>query len=283
MIRAAIVGIGSWGRNLVVSVQGESDAIRFVAGATGTPAKAEQFCRENGLSLFSSYQELLKSKDIEAIVLATPHSLHADQIVAAANAGKHVFVEKPLALSRKEAERAVAACAAKGVVLAVGYNWRFQPALREIKAMLADGRLGKLVHIEGNFCGPSAYRFKREHWRQDRDEAPAGGMTGRGVHVVDAMLYLAGRVETVVAQSRRLVQDFGVDDTTSMLFGFKGGPAVGPTGYLGTFIATAETWRLQVFGSRGWAEVGDVEHLTTWQLKACFLKENILEKEKPQI
>jgi len=96
------------------------------------------------------------------------------------------------------------------------------------------------------------------------------------------VLYLAGRVETVVAQSRRLVQDFGVDDTTSMLFGFKGGPAVGPTGYLGTFIATAETWRLQVFGSRGWAEVGDVEHLTTWQLKTCFLKENILEKEKPQ-
>jgi len=165
------------------------------------------------------------------------------------------------------------------VTLAVGYNWRFQPALREIRAMLDDGRLGKLLHLEGNFCGPSVYRFAREHWRHDRGEAPAGGMTGRGVHVVDAMLYLAGRVETVVAQSRRLVQDFGVDDTTSMLFGFKGGP----TGYLGTFIATAETWRLQVFGSKGWAEVGDVEHLTTWQLKSCFLnKENVLEKTKPQ-
>jgi predicted dehydrogenase len=284
MIRAAIVGIGTWGRNLVTSVQGRSDVLRFVAGATGTPAKAEPFCKENGLSLCSSFEDLLKSKDVDAVVLATPHSLHADQIVAAANAGKHVFVEKPLALNRKEAERAVAACAAKGVVLAVGYNWRFQPALREIKAMLADGRLGKLVHIEGNFCGPSAYRFKREHWRQDRDEAPAGGMTGRGVHVVDAMLYLAGRVETVVAQSRRLVQDFGVDDTTSMLFGFKGGGFNGgPTGYLGTFIATAETWRLQVFGSKGWAEVGDVEHLTTWQLRTCFLNEsNLFEKRKPQ-
>jgi predicted dehydrogenase len=283
MIRAAIVGIGTWGQNLVKSVQGKSERIRFVAGATGTPKKAEEFSKVQGLSLFSRYEDLLNEKDIEAVVLATPHSLHCEQIIAAAQAGKHVFVEKPLGLDRKDAERAVDACAKHGVVLAVGYNWRFQPALREIKAMLEDGRLGKLVHIEGNFCGPSAYRFKREHWRQDRDEVPAGGMTGRGVHVVDAMLYLAGRVETVVAQSRRLVQDFGVDDTTSMLFGFKGGPAVGPTGYLGTFIATAETWRLQVFGSRGWAEVGDVEHLTTWQLKACFLKENILEKEKPQI
>jgi len=279
MIRAAIVGIGTWGRNLVSSVQGKSDAIRFVAGATGTPAKAEEFCKQHGLRLFSSYEELLKNREVEAVVLATPHSMHCGQIVAAAAAGKHVFVEKPLGLDRKEAERAVEACAAKGVVLAVGYNWRFQPALREIKAMLEDGRLGKLVHIEGNFCGPSAYRFKREHWRQDRDEAPAGGMTGRGVHVLDAMLYLAGRVETVVAQSRRLVQDSGVDDTTSMLFGFRGGAS----GYLGTFIATAETWRMQVFGSKGWAEVGDVEHLSTWDLRLCLLDEkDLLKKSRPR-
>src|SRR3954463_16274141 len=279
MIRAAIVGIGTWGQNLVASVQGRSERIRFSAGTTRTPAKAAQFCGRHGIRLVDSYEDLLKSSDIDAIVLATPHSLHAEQIVAAAKAGKHVFVEKPLALDRAEAERALAACAERGVVLAVGYNWRFQPALCEIKAMLEDGRLGKLVHIEGNFCGPSAYRFKREHWRQDRDEVPAGGMTGRGVHVVDAMLYLAGRVETVVAQSRRLVQDFGVDDTTSMLFGFKGGP----TGYLGTFIATAETWRLQVFGSKGWAEVGDVEHLTTWDLRICLLDEkDFFKKAKPR-
>jgi predicted dehydrogenase len=278
VIRAAIVGIGTWGQNLVRSVQG-SESIRFVAGVTGTPKKAEEFSRAHGLSLFDSYEKLLQENSVQAVVLATPHSLHCEQIIAAAKAGKHVFVEKPLGLDRKEAERAVAMCAERGVVLAVGYNWRFQPALREIKAILADGRLGKLVHMEGNFCGPSAYRFKREHWRQDRAEVPAGGMTGRGVHVVDAMLYLAGRVETVVAQSRRLVQDFGVDDTTSMLFGFRGGP----TGYLGTVIATAETWRLQVFGSKGWAEVGDVEHLTTWDLKTCFLNEsNITEKRKPE-
>ncbi|HXI35969.1 MAG TPA: Gfo/Idh/MocA family oxidoreductase [Burkholderiales bacterium] len=278
MIRAAIVGIGSWGQNLVRSVQGKSDSIRFVAGASATPKKAEDFSRAHGLALFDSYEKLLEEKSIEAVVLATPHSLHCEQIVAAANAGKHVFVEKPLGLDREEAERAVAACAARGVVLAVGYNWRCQPALREVKAMLEDGRLGRLLHIEGNFCGPSAYRFTREHWRQDRGEVPAGGMTGRGVHVVDAMLYLAGRVETVVAQSRRLVQDFGVDDTTSMLFGFKGGA----TGYLGTVIATAETWRLQVFGSKGWAEVGEVEHLTTWDLRLCLLDEkDLLRKTRP--
>jgi len=283
MIRAAIVGIGTWGQNLVRSVQG-SEHIRFVAGTTGTPSKAVDFSKQHGFRLEEKFEDILRNPDVEAVVLATPHSMHCEQIVAAANAGKHVFVEKPLGLDRNEAERAVAACAKRGVVLAVGYNWRFQPALREIRAMLEDGRLGRLLHMEGNFCGPSAYRFKREHWRQDRDEVPAGGMTGRGVHVVDAMLYLAGRVETVVAQSRRLVQDFGADDSTSMLFTFKGGPSAGPTGYLGTVIATAETWRLQVFGSRGWAEVGDVEHLATWELRLCLLDEkDLLKKGKPLV
>jgi len=192
--------------------------------------------------------------------------------------GRHA--DEPLGLTAAQSAAAVAACAEHKVTLAVGYNWRFQPALQEIARMLADGRLGKLLHIEGNFCGPSAYRFGREHWRQDRDEVPAGGMTGRGVHVVDAMLYLAGAIDNVYAQSVRLAQDFGADDTTSMLFRFKSGAP----GYLGTVIASAETWRMQVFGSRGWAEVGDVEHLTTWQMKVCYVDPaNITVKQKPQL
>ncbi|MEO7404697.1 MAG: Gfo/Idh/MocA family oxidoreductase, partial [Burkholderiales bacterium] len=275
MIRAAIVGVGHWGQNLVTSVQGKSERLRFVAGITRTPDKAAAFCSQHGIRLLASYQAILADRDVDAVVLATPHSMHADQIVAAARAGKHVFTEKPLGLNRADCERAVAACAEHGVTLAVGYNWRFQPALREIQQMLTDGRLGKLLHIEGNFCGPSAYRFKRGHWRHDPDEVPAGGMTGRGVHVVDAMLFLAGKIDSVFAQSKRMVQDFGADDTTSMLFRFAGGP----TGYLGTFIATAETWRMQVFGSKGWAEVGAVEHLTTWQLRTCFIDpNNVVEK-----
>ena len=258
-----------------------SDVIRFDAGTTRTPAKAIAFCESRGIRVLESYQAVLADREIDGVVLATPHSAHSEQIIAAARAGKHVFVEKPLGLSRESSERAVAACAEHGVTLAVGYNWRFQPALSEVKRQLDDGRLGKLLHIEGNFCGPSAYRFAREHWRHNAsEEVPAGGMTGRGVHVVDAMLYLAGHIESVSAQSLRRVQDFGADDTTSMLFRFRSGAS----GYLGTVIATAETWRMQVFGSKGWAEVGDVEHLTTWDLKLCYLDAgNILVKQKPVV
>jgi len=281
MIRAAIVGIGGWGRNLVTAVQGKSEHIRFVAGATRTPEKALEFCRQHGIALADSYERLLTDRAIDAVVLATPHSQHCEQTMAAARAGKHVFVEKPLGLDARAADQAVRECAAHRVTLAVGYNWRFQPALNEAKRMLDDGRLGKLLHIEGNFCGPSAYRFAREHWRHDREEVPAGGMTGRGVHVVDAMLYLAGsHIGSVFAQSDRLLHDFGVDDTTSMLFRF-GSRA---TGYLGTVIATAETWRLQAFGSKGWVEVGDVEHLHTWELRRCYIDPaDVTRKQRPEL
>jgi predicted dehydrogenase len=280
MIRAAIVGMGTWGQNLVACTQGHTDLIRFVAGATRTPARATDFSQRHGIRMLRDYAAVLADAGVDAVVLATPHSLHIEQIVAAAQAGKHVFVEKPLGLDAGQAQRAAEACARHGVTLAVGYNWRFQPALQEIRRMLDDGRLGRLLHMEGNFCGPSAYRFAREHWRHDRDEAPAGGMTGRGVHVVDAMLYLGGAIDSVHAQSFRLAQDFGVDDTTSMLFRF----GQGPTGYLGTVIATAETWRLQVFGSKGWAEVGDVEHLTTWQLRVATIDPaNLTAKRRPEV
>ena len=278
MIRAAIVGIGLWGQNLVNSVQGKSEAIRFTVGATRTPARAAGFAARQGINMAASYEQVLADPEVDAVVLATPHSQHTEQIVAAAAAGKHVFTEKPLGLTVADSARAVEACARAGVTLAVGYNWRQQPALREMRRMIDDGRLGRLLHLEGNFCGPSAYRFPSGHWRHDRDEVPAGGMTGRGVHVVDAMLYLAGHIETVTAQSFRLAQDFGADDTTSMLLRFKSGA----TGYLGTVIATAETWRMQVFGANGWVEVGDVEHLGTWQMRYCAIdRANVTSKQKP--
>ncbi len=280
MINAAIVGLGRWGQNLVSHVQGKSHKIHFVAGVLRHVEKAQDFAAKHGFPLYDDYRKALADPKIDAVVLATPHTAHAEQIIAAAKAGKHVFTEKPLTLTTRTAQEAVRACSQNKVTLAVGYNWRFQPALQEIRNMRDDGRLGKLLHIEGNFCGPSVYWNPKDHWRQQRKEGPAGGMTGRGVHVVDAMLYLAGRVDDVYAQSTRRALSFGVDDTTSMLFKFKSGAS----GYLSTIIATAETWRMQVFGSNGWVEVGDIEHLTTWQMRVCLLDpDNIRERRRPQL
>lgn len=268
MIHAAIVGLGRWGRHLVECTQGKTDKIRFTAGVARTPDKARDFAAAHGLTLFADPAKALADPAIDAVVLVTPHTQHAEQALAALRAGKHVFTDKPFTLTRASAEAVVKAAAERQRVVAVGFNWRFQPALNEIRCMLADGRLGRLLHIEGNFNGPSAYRQPKEHWRQQIDEGPAGGMTGRGCHVVDAMLYLAGPIKSVFAQSGRRVLDYGLDDTTSMLFEFRDGA----TGYLGTFIATAEGWRMQVFGSRGWAQVGSIPHLHTWSLTTCMVE-----------
>lgn len=279
MLNAAIVGLGRWGQNLVNHAQG-SDKIRFVAGVLRHVENAKDYAAQHNLRLYDDYGKALADREIDAVVLATPHSIHAEQVIAAAKAGKHVFTEKPFTLTTESAIAAARACARHKVTLAVGYNWRFQPALQEIRRMIDDGRLGRLLHIEGNFCGPSAYFYGREHWRQKRAEGPAGGMSGRGVHVVDAMLYLAGPVTSVHAQSDRLAQDFGLDDTTSMLFRFRNGT----TGYLGTIIATPETWRMQVFGARAWVEVGDIEHLTTWTMRVCTVDpKNPRAKNPPQV
>ena len=266
MINAAIVAPGRWGQTS--STASRAGAARSASWpGTRTAAKAADYAKRQGFPLYDAYEKVLADPSIDAVVIATPHTQRVTLITAAAAAGKHVFTEKPSSLTLRDALTCVNTCADHNVTLAVGYNWRFQPALQEVRRMLDDGRLGKLLHIEGNFCGPSVYRFGADHWRLNREEGPAGGMTGRGVHVVDAMLYLSGRIDTVFAQSCRRALDYGTDDTTSMLFRFRNGAG----GYLGTFIATAETWRMQVFGSRGWAEVGDVEHLTTWGMRACFV------------
>src|SRR4029450_7961153 len=105
MIRAAIVGLGRWGRSLVASVQGKSTQLRFVRAHTRTRASAPVSGRTRGVPLADSSEELLADPDVDAVVLATPHSLHESQIIAAAAAGKHIHVEEPITLDRAGADR----------------------------------------------------------------------------------------------------------------------------------------------------------------------------------
>ena len=173
MIRAAIVGLGRWGRSLVASVQGKTEDISFVAAQTRTRATAEDFCRTHGIALRDRYEEVLADPAIDAVVLATPHSAHESEVLAAAAAGKHIHVEKPITLDRASADRAVAAARKAGVVLAVGFNRRFHPAVTAIRERLRSGELGHVVSMvaqhttsTGQFIGP-------DNWRAAPAEAPA--------------------------------------------------------------------------------------------------------------
>ena len=190
-------------------------------------------------------------------MLATPHKLHSEQVIAAARAGKHVFVEKPFTLTKASAEAAVAACREAGVVLALGHNRRFLPAVAEIKAMLSDGRIGTLLHVEGQFSGPGAAGYKPGMWRADRSESPLGGMGGMGIHMIDMMINLAGPMAEVAVHSTARVLDNGLDDTTAMLCRF----ASGATGTFATLAYAPRCWRVALYGSEGWVELTDHEHM----------------------
>ena len=167
MVRAAIVGLGRWGRSLVSSVQGKSEDIRFVLAHTRTRSSAEAFCREAGVPLTDSYATIVADPSVDAVVLATPHSQHEAQVLQAIAAGKHVFVEKPITLTRASADAVVEAARQAGIVLAVGFTRRFNPAIGEVRTRLADGRLGQLVAMVGQHTTSTGHFIAPENWRAD--------------------------------------------------------------------------------------------------------------------
>jgi predicted dehydrogenase len=256
MLRAAICGAGHWGTRLIESVQGRSGKIRFVAAVTRDPAALQPLGKRFGLALSARYADVLADPAIDAVVLATPHSQHAAEIAAAANARKHVFVEKPFTLTRESAESAIEACRAAGVTLAVGFNRRYAPAYAQMKRRIAAGEIGMLRHLEGNFSGPPSYQTEPGNWRSNQVESPGGSMTARGCHVLDAMVHLAGLATEAFAVSERQELEIDVDDTTSCLLRFAGGA----TGTLATLHAATRFYRLHAFGSKGALEMrGDAE------------------------
>jgi predicted dehydrogenase len=251
MIRAAILGIGHWGRTLVGAVQGKSDAIRFTAGATRTRAKAEAFCAEHGIALYDDLDAILAEPAIDAVVCATPHSEHGGQVERIAAAGKAVFMEKPFTLDRRSAARALDAVARADVVLGVAYPRRFHPNMKELKARIDAGRLGTIAHCYAEQNTPAGLFMAPESWRATAAEAPAGGMTALGVHNVDALIHLFGTIDEVYAKSLRRVVSYAADDTTSVMFGL----ASGMSATLVCSLVTAVSYRLAAFGDKGSGEL----------------------------
>jgi predicted dehydrogenase len=249
MLNAAIIGLGWWGRNIVAAVQGRSTKLRFVHGVSKELDAALPIAEANGFTLSDDLEKALADKRVEAVMLATPHSLHTDQIVRVAQAGKPVFCEKPLALKRADAERSVAACAQAGVPLGLGTNKRFWPSMAELRRIAASGVLGRPMMLEGHYSNEnSGLHFSA--WRDSPSESPGGGMTGTGIHLLDAFVSIAGPVAEVNA--RLITQRKGHDprDALSVNFTFESGLP----GYFGAVRASPVYWRVHLFGDEGSAE-----------------------------
>jgi predicted dehydrogenase len=250
VIPAAIVGLGRWGKSFVEAIQGKSARLRFARAIEPRADDMRDYAALHGLKLTADFGDALADPAIRAVVLATPHSLHREQVIAAARAGKQVFCEKPLALRLADARAMIAACHEAGVVLAVGHNRRFWPAMQELKRMVAAGELGQVLHIEGHNSNENSNRVTGG-WRLSPEESPGGGMTGAGLHVLDAFIGLAGPVRRVHAQLTVRKAAVPPLDSVSAVYEF----ADGSSGLLASVRATPFYWRVHVFGTAGSAEV----------------------------
>jgi predicted dehydrogenase len=257
MINAAVIGLGRWGKSIVEAVQDKSKRLRVIRGVSKEPDLVRDFAAMHGFELSTEFDEAVADPRVQAVFLATPHSLHVNQIEAVAAAGKPVWCEKPLALTRAEAERAIAATVKAKVPFGLGNNKRCFASMRELKSVVAAGTLGDILHVEGNFSNEHSTRVKGG-WRDDPSESPGGGMTGAGLHVLDAFVNLAGPIAKVDARiySQKLPPD--PRDAAAALVAFK----CGATGLLATVRAAPMFWRIHLFGSEGWAEAREETTLT---------------------
>jgi predicted dehydrogenase len=258
MINAAMVGLGRWGQTILASVQGKSDKVRFAHGVTKEPELGRDLAARYGLRLSTDLAEALADPEVQAVFLATPHSLHVQQVQAVTATGRPVWCEKPLALTRVEAQCSVDACRAAGVPLGSGNNKRCFASTRELARVVQSGALGEVLHIEGHFSNEHSTRVVGGGWRDDPAESPAAGLTGAGLHVLDTFVNLAGPIRRVDAKIFAPKPPPNPRDVLAVLVEF----ASGATGLMATVRAAPLVWRIQVFCTGGWAEARGEDTLT---------------------
>ncbi len=255
-VKVAMIGLGWWGKKMTAVLQKAKGDIEIVCAAEPNPAGAD-FAAANGFKHYTNYKDALAHAGVEAVILATPHSLHAEQIKLAVAAKKHIFCEKPLALTRKGAEAAVNACKKARLVLGMGHERRWEPPVAKMLEMARSGQLGRIQQVEGNFSHDKFTTLDKSNWRLNKKEAPAGGMTATGIHLTDLATAMLGPAKDLRVSCEKLSSKIPQGDTLSVHIRFKGGG----TAYVSASLAMPFISRFAVFGSKGWIEIRDKAHV----------------------
>jgi predicted dehydrogenase len=253
-VDVAVVGLGWWGRKVLDELAG-SRTVRAVVGVDPEPTGRERGAAR-GLPTSADLAEALADPAVEAVVLCSPHRFHSAQIVAAAQAGKHVFCEKPFSTTVADADVALAAVAAAGVALGVGHERRFEPAVVELQEKCRSGELGTPLVFEGNFSQDKFLALPPDNWRLSSVEAPVGPLSATGIHLVDLAVGLLGEPVEVWARLATRATSFGNGDTLSVTLGF----ASGATATITAILTTPFIGRMCLLGSEGWMEIRDRAH-----------------------
>jgi predicted dehydrogenase len=254
MIKAAIIGLGWWGQTILKTLS-DSTVIRPALGVDPLDS-ARATASALGVETAPRFEDALNHREIEAVILCTPQEHHAGQIVAAAQAGRHVFCEKPLCTLAADADAAIAAVRKAGVQLGIGHERRFEPAVIEMRKRFADREFGNTLLLEGNFSQDKFLKLPRDNWRFSNAVNPAGPLSATGIHMVDLSIALLGKPTKVWARLATLGSDFANGDTLSITIGFESGA----TAMLGAVLATPFMGRLALLGSTGWMEIRDRSH-----------------------
>ena len=244
-MRVGIVGIGWWS-DVLAGVIAKSDKLELRAGFSRSPDKVAKFAEEFGCEAMPSYEAMLALDDLDGVILTTPNSAHLPGTEAAAAAGKHVFVEKPVSNSIEDGRAMIAACEAAGVVLAVGHSYRRNGALRHLKHLIDSGELGRVSLAEGVFSNDNGLKLKPGAWRTDPAEIPGGCLMQIGIHQIDNLLYLLGDAGEVTAYFNRLETEPEIEDVTALLMQFKSGAV----GYVAADYISPRRFTLAIHGTK---------------------------------
>ena len=220
MIKAASVGLGWWSDELANSIQSKSKKIKIVSCYSRSKKKRINFSKKFKTEYHNSYNALIKDKNIDAILLTTPHSLHAKHTIQALQNGKHVFVEKPMATKSIGAKKMLITAKKYNKTLAVGHNRRFSSVFNYLKKLNNQKKIGKILHIDANFSASGALNYKKNFWRANIKESPGGAIAGLGIHMIDLMCFFGGKIKSVQSLVKRYAINVNMDDTTSAIFEF---------------------------------------------------------------
>lgn len=245
-----LIGCGDIARKRIAPALRDLDECDLVAVNRARSEFAKSFAEEFGArKWFNSWQELLRDSEITAVYLATPVHLHAEQTIAAAEAGKHVLCEKPMAMNTNECDRMIAACQANKVKLGVAYYRHFYPVIERAKEIIQSGEIGQTVLAQINafeYFNPKTDHPR--HWLLEHDRSGGGPMFDFGCHRIEVLTNILGPITKVKAITSNVLFDREVEDTATALFQFERGTS----GVLSVTHAAREPQdTLEIFGSLG--------------------------------
>ncbi|HBN85686.1 MAG TPA: oxidoreductase [Clostridiales bacterium] len=272
-IRFGIAGCGmiaDWHAQSILHVEGAE----LVGASSRNPKSRDAFCLKYGIKPFESYEAMLKDPSVDAICICTPSGLHASMAVQAAQAGKHIVVEKPMAITTAECDQMIEACEKYNVLLSVIFQSRYSKPFRQLKNAVDKGWLGRMTYgdVYMKFIRDPAY-YTGSTWKGTWNMDGGGALMNQGIHGVDLLLYLMGDVKSVYGHAKTLVHDIETDDTTSAVVEYK-------SGALGIIQASTSVYpgvprKIEISGNRGTVVVEE-DVITSWDIKDMKVPEDVI-------